>query len=516
MYKDIDTKERAEDRRRNAPPNRLKSSILETIGQTPTVKLNKVGPAEANIFVKLEAFNPMGSIKDRMALAVIEAAEQSGDLQPGQTVIEASSGNTGIGLAMVCAQKGYPLVIVMGENLSLERRRLQRFLGAKVVLTSASARATGMFRVAEALAEEHGWFFCRQFENEANATAHQDTTGLEILLDFADRRLDAWVSGFGTGGTLKGTARALKLASPKTEIVAVEPENSALLSSGIEQLRRADGAASRSHPNARAHPIQGWSPDFIPKLAEDAMAKGLIDRIQPVSGADALRVTRDLARREGIFCGISGGATVAAALAFAETAPAGANILAMVPDTGERYLSTLLFDSVSDEMSAEEDAILSSVEIAAPKPARASVAPISRPAVEFIAKTLADRDAPIVMFGFEWCEFCWSVRRLFDRADVPFRSIDVDSAEFRQNDWGGEVLRALFTHTGLRTVPQVFVAGELVGGATEVLSEFSRGTLQARLADLPKPIAAGPVEDPMGLLPNWIRKPAVKPRKTAK
>lgn len=281
-------------------PVSVRPSILETIGRTPLVRLNRLAPSRVNIIVKLEAFNPMGSVKDRMALAVIEAAERAGELKPGQTVIEASSGNTGIGLAMVCAQKGYPLVIVMAENFSLERRRLLRFLGARVILTSAAERGTGMFRVAEALAEEHGWYLCRQFENEVNAIAHSETTGTEILEDFAGSSLDYWVSGFGTGGTLKGTARTLKANSPQTEIVVVEPENAQLLSSGILQLRRPDGAAARSHPNARAHPVQGWSPDFIPKLAEDALADGLVDRLLPVSGSEALRVAQELARREGI------------------------------------------------------------------------------------------------------------------------------------------------------------------------------------------------------------------------
>ncbi|MEM0949672.1 MAG: cysteine synthase A [Pseudomonadota bacterium] len=489
-------------------PARVKPSILATIGQTPIVRLNALGPEQANVFVKLEAFNPMGSVKDRMALAVIEAAERSGDLMPGQTVIEATSGNTGIGLAMVCAQKGYPLVVVMAENFSLERRRLLRFLGARVLLTSAAARGTGMFRVAEALAEKNGWFLCRQFENEANADAHQDTTGQEILEDFSGHRLDAFVTGFGTGGTLKGTARALRLARPTTQIVVIEPENAQLLSSDIAQLRRADGAAARSHPNARAHPIQGWSPDFIPKLAGDALDEGLVDRIQTVSGQDALRVTQELAQREGIFCGISGGATVAAALALAESSPAGTNILAMVPDTGERYLSTLLFDDMSDEMSEDEEAMLTSVPLNAPKPKTATVGrpKITKPAADFIANTLTDPDQPVVMFGFEWCEFCWSVRRLFDRAGVPFQSIDVDGPAYRGNDWGGEILRALFDHTGQRTVPQVFVGGALVGGATEVLTAFRDGRLQALLCALPTPITSSPVADPMDLLPKWVRK----------
>ncbi|MEM8972281.1 MAG: cysteine synthase [Pseudomonadota bacterium] len=487
---------------------RIKPSILDTIGQTPVVRLNNLAPQGANVYVKLEAFNPMGSVKDRMALAVIEAAEQSGKLKPGQTVIEASSGNTGIGLAMVCAQKGYPLVIVMAENFSLERRRLLRFLGARVVLTSASERGTGMFRMAEALAATHGWFFCRQFENEANANAHEDTTGQEILHDFAHLTLDYWVTGFGTGGTLKGTARALKLASPQTEIVVVEPENSQLLSSGIPQERRADGAAARSHPNSRAHPVQGWSPDFIPKLAGDAIDDGLVDRLLPVSGADALRVTQDLAQREGIFCGISGGATVAAALGLAKQVPTGANILAMVPDTGERYLSTPLFDHIADQMSAEEEEIHASVELPPRKPSSTTKnsAAISPQAAKFVAQTLADKTMPVVMFGFEWCEFCWSVRRLFDQAGIPFHSIDVDSAAFRNDDWGGEVLRALFDHTGQRTVPQVFLDGCFVGGATDVLAEFDSGELHKRLMRLAPPIEARPVEDVIDFLPKWVRR----------
>ena len=274
-------------------------SILETIGHTPVVRLNNIGPRHVDLYAKLEAFNPMGSVKDRLAAAVIDAAERTGDLRPGQTVIESTSGNTGLGLAMVCAQKGYPLVIVMAENFSVERRKLLRFLGAKVILTPAALRGTGMFALAERLAEAHGWYFCRQFENEANAEAHTATTAREILADFGPDRLDYWVTGFGTGGTLKGVARVLKAESPATRIVAVEPENSQILNSEIAQQRRADGAAARSHPSARAHPIQGWSPDFVPKLAGDAAAANLIDIFQPVTGADALRTTRHMAQLEG-------------------------------------------------------------------------------------------------------------------------------------------------------------------------------------------------------------------------
>lgn len=498
----------------------LRASILDTIGDTPVVRLNNVGPAHVTLFAKLEAFNPLGSVKDRLALAMIEDAERSGALKPGQTVIEATSGNTGIGLAMVCAQKGYPLVIVMAENFSLERRKLLRFLGAKVIVTPAAERGTGMFRTAERLAEARDWFLCRQFENEANAEFHARTTAQEILGDFEDVQLDYWVTGFGTGGTLKGVAGQLKEHSPDTRVVVAEPDNAQLLASGVPQQRRPDGAAARSHPNARAHPMQGWTPDFIPKLAGDAQASGLIDIFQPVSGGDALRMAQDLAQREGIFCGISGGATVAAAIALAEQAPEGSTILAMVPDTGERYLSTPLFDHINVEMDEEETAIANSASALAaaepPTPTKKSPPPpISEEMLDFVKEVIGDADAPVVMFGFQWCEFCWSVRRLFDAAGVPFRSIDVDSAEYRHDDRGGDVLRALFSHTGMRTVPQVFIGGTLVGGASDVLAEAGEGTLARRLTQLSAPIDFAPVADPLDYLPKWVRRPS-KTTPTAK
>ncbi|MEO0993671.1 MAG: pyridoxal-phosphate dependent enzyme [Pseudomonadota bacterium] len=482
-------------------------SILETVGRTPIVRLNHIAPPNVELYVKLEAFNPMGSVKDRLAMAVIEAAEREGRLKPGQTVIEATSGNTGIGLAMVCAAKGYPLVIVMGENFSLERRKLLRFLGAKVVLTPAAERGTGMFALAKRLAETHGWFLCHQFETEANADIHTATTAREILGDFATLGLDYWVSGFGTGGTLKGVARVLQEESPRTEIVVAEPENAQILSSGIPQARNPDGTAARSHPDARAHPMQGWTPDFIPKLAGDALEGNLIDHFQPVSGTEALETARRLATREGIFCGISGGATVAAALRMAERAPRGARILAMVPDTGERYLSTPLFDDIPDEMTEEEERIAAS----APRPPRkpradGPAAEISPEAVAFLEAALSDRDAPIVMVGFEWCEFCWSVRKLFDRTGVAFRAIDVDSAAFREADRGGQILRAMFARTGRRTVPQVFIGGEMIGGATEVLAANNDGTLAARLEAIGR-APTGQVEDAFAFLPKWVKRP---------
>jgi cysteine synthase A len=300
-------------------------SILDTVGDTPVVKLGAIAPRDVSIYVKIEAFNPMGSVKDRLALAVIEDAERRGVLKPGQTVVEATSGNTGIGLAMVCAKKGYPLVIVMAENFSIERRRLMRFLGAKVVLTPAADKGSGMLAKAVELAEVHGWFLTRQFENEANADVHTRTTAQEILRDFEGERLDYWVSAYGTGGTVKGVARALKAKRPETKIIVTEPDNSQVLGTGLTD-------------RFRPHPVQGTSPDFIPKLAADAIESDWIDEIVPVNGGDALRLAQELATREGIFVGISAGAAVAAALKVAETAAKGSTILAMLPDTGERYL----------------------------------------------------------------------------------------------------------------------------------------------------------------------------------
>jgi len=329
-------------------------NILQTVGRTPVVRLNKLAPDGINLFVKVESFNPSGSVKDRLALGVIEDAEQSGTLKPGQTVIEATSGNTGIGLAMVCAQKGYPLVVTMAESFSVERRKLMRFLGAKVVLTPAGLKGSGMLAKATELAEKHGWFLCRQFENEANANAHSRTTAPEILSDFEGEQLDYWVTGFGTGGTLKGVYRVLKKERPDIRIIVCEPDNSQILGSGIPQEKLADGTPADSHPLFRPHLMQGWSPDFIPKLTEDTVALDVIDRIIPVSGAESLRLSKALATEEGIFVGISAGATLAGALEICKTAEKGSTILCMLPDTGERYLSTPLFEDIPADMTAEE------------------------------------------------------------------------------------------------------------------------------------------------------------------
>jgi cysteine synthase len=336
------------------------SSILETVGNTPVVRINKLAPAGIDLYVKVEAFNPLGSVKDRLALGVIEEAEKSGKLKPGQTVIEATSGNTGIGLAMVCAAKGYPLVVTMAESFSVERRRLMRFLGAKVVLTPPALGATGMVVMAMELAEKNGWYLTRQFENEANADMHSRTTAKEILTDFAGEKLDYWVTGFGTGGTLKGVGRVLAKERPETKIILAEPADAAMVSSGTKQERRPDGTPVSRHPAWKPHPVQGWSPDFIPKLTGDAIDAGYIHRVVTVTGPDAMKSSRDLAQKEGIFVGTSGGASFAAALEVAREAPEGSTMLCMLPDTGERYLSTPLFADVVPEMNDEERAIFES------------------------------------------------------------------------------------------------------------------------------------------------------------
>ena len=308
-------------------------SILDTIGKTPIVRIRRLAPAHVTMYVKCEFFNPLSSVKDRLAIGIIEDAERSGALKPGQTVVEATSGNTGIALAMVCAAKGYPFVAVMTETFSIERRKIMRMLGARVVLTPAAERGTGMVRKAAQLAHEHGWFLARQFENPANPAYHRSTTGAEILQDFAGRRLDYFVSGWGTGGTLTGVGQMIRLARPEVQIVATEPAAAALLS-GL--------------PFA-PHKIQGWTPDFVPGVLD----RDVPHRIVPVTDAEAIDASRQLARSEGIFCGISSGGTFAAALKVAAEAASGAVIVAMLPDTGERYLSTPLFEGIPDGGDSE-------------------------------------------------------------------------------------------------------------------------------------------------------------------
>jgi cysteine synthase A len=337
------------------------ANILETVGNTPAVRINKLAPPNVNLYVKIEAFNPLGSVKDRLALGVIEDAEQRGELKPGQTVVEATSGNTGIGLAMVCAAKGYPLVVTMADSFSVERRKLMRFLGAKVVLTPAAERGTGMVKKAVALAEQNGWFLTRQFENEANADYHSRTTAREIINDFAGERLDFWVTGFGTGGTLKGVGRVFEKERPETKIIVAEPAEAPMLTSGTEQQRNPDGSPAAGHPAWNPHPIQGWSPDFIPKLTGDAIAAKYVDRIITIPAPEAMQWSKQLAQKEGIFVGVSAGGTFGAAMKVCADAPNGSTVLAMLPDTGERYLTTPLFADIPADMTEEEQAIARSI-----------------------------------------------------------------------------------------------------------------------------------------------------------
>jgi len=336
-------------------------SILGTVGNTPAVRINRLAPPNVKLYVKIEAFNPLGSVKDRLAIGVIEDAEKRGELKPGQTVVEATSGNTGIGLAMVCAAKGYPLVVTMADSFSVERRKLMRFLGAKVILTPAAERGTGMVKKAVALAKQNGWFLTRQFENEANADFHSRTTAREIINDFAGERLDFWVTGFGTGGTLKGVARVLEKERPETKIIVAEPAEAPMLTSGTEQQRNADGSPAAGHPAWNPHPIQGWSPDFIPKLTGDAIAAKYVDRIITIPAPEAVQWSKKLAAQEGIFVGVSAGGTFGAAMKVCADAPNGSTVLAMLPDTGERYLSTGLFADIPADMTEEEQAIAKSI-----------------------------------------------------------------------------------------------------------------------------------------------------------
>lgn len=306
----------------------IHDSILDTIGRTPIVRINRLAPKGVTMYVKVEAFNPMASVKDRLALAIILDAEARGALKPGQTVVEATSGNTGIALAMVCAARGYPFVAIMADSFSIERRKLMRALGAKVLLSPAAERATGMVKRAEEYAKKHGAFYARQFENEANPAYHRSTTGPEILQDFAGKRLDWFVTGYGTGGTLTGAGEMIRLARPDVRIVVTEPAGAALLSGG----------------EWKPHKIQGWTPDFIPQV----LNRGVAHEVVPVDDIVARDTARALATKEGIFCGLSSGGTFAAALEVAKKAKEGDVILAMLPDTGERYLSTILFDGINE------------------------------------------------------------------------------------------------------------------------------------------------------------------------
>jgi cysteine synthase A len=485
-------------------------NILEAIGNTPVVKIGKLAPPGINLYVKIEAFNPMGSVKDRLALGVIEDAEQTGDLSPGQTVIEATSGNTGIGLAMVCAQKGYPLVVTMAESFSIERRKMMRFLGAKVVLTPASEKGSGMVAKAEELAEAHGWFLTRQFENEANADMHSRTTAPEIIAAFDGEPLNYWVTGYGTGGTLKGVARVLKEQRPDIKIVVCEPDNSQLIGSGIPQPNEG------SHPYFRPHLMQGWTPDFIPKLAGDTVAMELIDQVIPIDGNHAMKCARDLAQVEGIFVGTSAGATLSGALTVAEQAAEGSTILCMLPDTGERYLSTPLFEDIPEDMTPDEIEISESTpgcRFGAPPPPapdkadeeeEEAPATVTPEAEAFVTETVGDSEQPVVLFALEWCEFCWSVRKMFAKFGVPYRSVDLDSVAYQEDNWGGQIREALKARTSMQTIPQIFVGGEFIGGCTELFDAWKDGRVPELLNESRVAYDESVDLDPYSFLPKWL------------
>ena len=336
------------------------TSILETVGNTPAVKINNLAPEGINLYVKPEFFNPASSVKDRLAFSIIDEAEKQGILKPGQTVVEATSGNTGIGLAFVCAAKNYPCVITMPESASIERRKMMRFLGAKVIITPAPEAGSGAYKKAKELADQNGWFYARQFENEANANIHESTTGEEIISDFKELGLDYWVSGYGTGGTFSGVARVLKKSMPNTKLIMAEPDVAPLVAKGTSQERTNDGAPAVSHPDWNPHPIQGWTTDFIPLVLQEAIDNNFIDEIIPVAGADGIKWSQRLAAHEGILTGISGGSTFAVAMEVANNAPEGSTILCMLADTAERYLSSVLFEDISPDMNGEEIKILNS------------------------------------------------------------------------------------------------------------------------------------------------------------
>ena len=339
----------------------LYKNILDTIGNTPSIKLNNISINDIDLYVKAEYFNPASSVKDRLAVSIIENAESRNQLKKGQTVVEATSGNTGIGLAMVCAAKGYPLVVTMPDSASIERRKLMRFLGAKVLLTPAEEGGTGAYNKAKKLVIKNNWFFAKQFENEDNSNIHEKTTGEEIFNDFKNIGLDYWVSGYGTGGTFTGVSRVLREKMPQTKLILTEPDVAQLVGSNQKKIRNDDGSASQSHPDWNPHPIQGWTTDFIPLVLQESIDNKYFDELIPVSGNHGIFWANELAQREGIITGVSGGSTFAIAIEIAKKAKKGSKKLCMLPDTAERYMSSILFDSIDSEMTDEEQNILNSV-----------------------------------------------------------------------------------------------------------------------------------------------------------
>lgn len=488
------------------------SSILDTIGNTPCIRLKKIAPPNIHIFVKLESFNPTASVKDRSALGIIEHAEKTGVLKPGQTVIEATSGNAGIGLAMVCAEKGYPLVVVMPENFSVERRKLIRFFGAQVVLTPAAYKGSGALAKAQALAEKYNWFYCNQFNNDANAEIHAHTTANEILKTFEQEPLHYWVTGYGSGGTLKGVAQALKMQSPNTRIVVCEPNNSQLLASRDDDTLSYQNPPD-SNPNFRPHLMQGWLPDFISRLTQDAQKEGYIDELLPIDGNRAIEVCRQLAQQEGILTGISGGATLAGALRLAEASEPGTRILCLLPDTAERYLTTPLFDHIQSEMNEEELALSEStrhfrLQDSSPLLPVMEVeeqAPLVNDITQqMLRQFIFNPREPVVMFGLQWCEFCLSVRKLFKRLSIPYHSVDLDSGSYQGCDLGKKLKSTLTNHTQCNTLPQIFVNGEFIGSCLEVFDAVNNRSLFRKLNQAGVSYNKVIDIDPYTLLPGWM------------
>eukprot|EP00013_Stygamoeba_regulata_P000267 CAMPEP_0177636486 /NCGR_PEP_ID=MMETSP0447-20121125/4466_1 /TAXON_ID=0 /ORGANISM="Stygamoeba regulata, Strain BSH-02190019" /LENGTH=510 /DNA_ID=CAMNT_0019138355 /DNA_START=202 /DNA_END=1734 /DNA_ORIENTATION=+ len=495
------------------PVPAVHQSILSTVGRTPLVKLSaRMGvPEGVNLYVKCESFNPMSSVKDRLALGVIEWAEKHGQIKPGQTVVEASSGNTGIGLAMVCAAKGYPFVCVMAESFSIERRKLMRFLGAKVVLTNPAHKGTGMIIKAKELADKHGFFLARQFENEANAWIHRETTGPEITQAFKKLKatLGHFFCAYGTGGTLLGVSQHLREHSPQTKIHLCEPDTAPLVYSGVPTEYGDESMGELStfkapHANWRPHLLQGWTTDFIPRLVADAKASGNIDQIHHCGGEAAMATSRRLARSEGIFTGTSGGGILSSALAFAATCPAGTNIAAILPDTGERYLSTPLFSDIPADMTAEEQALADSTPSAAPP--GIELPPVTEEATAFVKAAIAENT--VVVFSLEYCEFCWTIFRLFDAVGVKYNTIAIDSFKYAKDNMGNKYRSALSNLTGCNTFPQCFIGGKFFGGAADACIKWKSGDLQPILAaaGVPTDGFAAYKGDPFEFLPKWMTK----------
>jgi len=503
----------------SAPAAALHDSVLTTIGNTPLIKLSPktVTAPGVNVYVKCEMFNPMSSVKDRLAIGCIEWAEKSGELKPGQTVVEASSGNTGIGLAMVCAAKGYPFVCVMSESFSVERRKLIRFLGAKVVLTNPAHKGSGMVIKAKELADKHGWFRPRQFENEANAAIHEATTGPELLAAMGHRHIDVFVCAYGTGGTLKGVGKALKAKSAATKVVACEPDNAPLL---FSDLPTEYGGKHESfvapHPCWRPHLLQGWAPDFIPQLVSQARAEGLIDEVRHVGGNAAVAAAKALAAQEGIFSGTSGGGTLAVALRIADESAPGTNIICMLADTAERYLSTPLFADIPADMTEEEKALAASTESEAPPPIELPEVEDESAATAFVKATNAKHK--IVVWSLQYCEFCWTIFGLLDALGLKgkYEVVSIDSFEYAKENTGNKYRASLLKLTGVNTFPQVFINGEFYGGAVDACMGWKKGTLHPILEkaglNVKKTEADGSpgadyngyAGDPFEFLPKWM------------